>query len=109
MESTAMSDNQNRIVGIVGRKGSGKSTRTAARWMLGEIRKRGDVYWIRYYRNGKRHEESARSARKADAERLLAIREGDVAKGVPVSAKIGQLCFEDAVKDLVNDYKANGK
>ena len=76
---------------------------------MGEIRKRGGVYWFRYYRNGKRHEESSRSSRKADAERLLAIREGDAAKGVPVSAKIGQLRFEDAVKDLKNDYQINSK
>ena len=28
---------------------------------MGQIRKRGKVYWIRYYRNGQRIEESAPS------------------------------------------------
>jgi hypothetical protein len=32
---------------------------------------------------------------------LLRQREGDVSKGIPVSAKIGRLRFEDASKDLV--------
>ena len=76
---------------------------------MGEIRKRGKFYWFRYYRNGRRHEESSRSTRKAEAERLLALREGDVAKGIPVSAKIGQLRFEEATADLLNDYRVNGK
>ena len=28
---------------------------------MGQIRKRGGVYWIRYYRDGQRYEESART------------------------------------------------
>jgi len=76
---------------------------------MGELRQRGRVWWIRYYRNGRRHEESSGSERKGDAERLLALRKGDVAKGVPVSAKIGQLRFEDAAKDLLTDYQVNQK
>ena len=74
---------------------------------MGQIRKRGKVWWVRYYRNGKRHEESARSTRKGDAVRLLKIREGDVAKGVPVSSKVGQLRFDQAVADVVTDYQVN--
>ena len=30
---------------------------------MGEIRKRGGVYWIRYYRDGRRIEESAKTER----------------------------------------------
>jgi len=76
---------------------------------MGQIRKRGEVYWIRYYRAGKRHEESTRSTRRADAERLLKLREGDVAKGVPVSAAIGRLTFDDAATDIDNEYTSNGR
>jgi len=32
-----------------------------------------------------------------------------VAKGVPISARIGRLRFGDAAADLLNDYKVNGK
>lgn len=28
---------------------------------MGQLRKRGDIWWIRYYRNGRRYEESART------------------------------------------------
>jgi integrase len=76
---------------------------------MGQIRKRGGVYWIRYYRNGRRFEESAQTDKWEGARDLLRQREGDVSKGVPISAKIGRLRFEDASKDLLTDYQVNGK
>ncbi len=76
---------------------------------MGQVLKRGNVWWIRYYVNGRREEESARTDKKTEAEKLLKQREGDVAKGLPISAKIGRLRFEDAAADLLNDYKINGK
>src|SRR5688572_30709506 len=76
---------------------------------MGEIRKRGEIYWIRYYRAGKRHEESTRSSKRADAERFLKLREGDVAKGVPITPAIGRLTFDEASRDLENEYLANGR
>lgn len=76
---------------------------------MGQLRKRGGVWWLRYYRNGKRYEESARSARKGDAIDLLKIREGDGAKGIPVTPKIARLTFDDAVADVIADYKTNAK
>jgi hypothetical protein len=76
---------------------------------MGQLRKRGGVWWIRYYRDGRRHEESARTGSYDTARDLLKTREGDVAKGAPLSAKIGRLRFEDAAADLLNDYAINGK
>jgi hypothetical protein len=76
---------------------------------MGQLRKRGGVWWIRYYRNGKRHEESASSDKKKAAIDLLRIREGDISKGAPISAKIGRLRFEEAAADVINDYRTNGK
>jgi integrase len=74
---------------------------------VGELRLRGRVWWIRYYRNGRRFEESARTVKKTEAERLLRLREGDVARGVPVSPKIGRLTFDEAASDVVADYVVN--
>ncbi len=76
---------------------------------MGQLLKRGRIWWIRYYRNGKREEESARTQVKEEARDLMRQREGDIAKGVPISAKVGRLRFEDAAADLLNDYKVNGK
>jgi integrase len=76
---------------------------------MGELRRRGRIWWIRYYRDGKRHEESSGSSKETDARRLLRLREGDIERGLPVSARVGQLRFEEAAEDLVNDYRTNGK
>jgi integrase len=76
---------------------------------MGELRQRGRIWWVRYSRNGRRYEESSRSAKKTDAITLLKMREGDGAHGVPVTPQIGRLRFEDAVGDVVNDYTVNGK
>lgn len=76
---------------------------------MGQIRKRGGVYWIRYYRNGRRFEESARTDAYKVAADLLKTYEGDIAKGLPMSAAIGRLRFEDAAADVQADYRIDGK
>src|SRR5215212_2220754 len=76
---------------------------------MGELRQRGRIWWIRYYRNGRRYEESSGSEKKGAARDLLKIREGDGARGVPVTPKIGRLRFDEAAADVVNDYRVNGK
>jgi integrase len=76
---------------------------------MGELRKRGKVWFIRYRRNGVRYEESSRSQSKQTAIDLLKIREGDIAKGVPVTAKIARLRFEEAAADLVTEYTVNAR
>lgn len=76
---------------------------------MGQIRQRGSIYWIRYYRDGRRYEESSGSDKKGAAIDLLKIREGDGARGVPVTPKVGRLRFDEAAADLVNDYRTNGK
>jgi integrase len=76
---------------------------------MGEIRKRGGVYWIRYYRNGRRLEESARTSKHEEARDLLRDREGEISRGVPITARSTRLTFDDAAKDVVTDYTVNGK
>src|SRR5579872_2393865 len=76
---------------------------------MGQLRKRGGVWWVRYYRNGRRYEESAHSDKWETARDLLRDREGDIAKGVPISPKIGRLKYDDAAADLLTDYQINGK
>jgi integrase len=76
---------------------------------MGELKKRGNIWWVRYYRDGKRHEESSHSTKKRDAIDLLKRREGAIVNGEPVTAKIGRLRFEEAAEDLLNDYRANRK
>src|SRR5579862_5127057 len=77
---------------------------------MGMLYKRGkNVWWIRYSSSGRPIRESSHSTKESDARRLLKLREGDVERGVPISPRVGRLRFEEAVADVVNDYKANGK
>jgi integrase len=76
---------------------------------VGELKRRGKVWWVRYSRNGKRHEESSHSAKRTVALELLKLREGDIARGLPVTAKMGQFRFDDAAKDLKNEYSVNNR
>ena len=66
-------------------------------------------FWIKYYRSGRVFRESSGSVRKADAQRLLRLREGDIERGVPVSPRMDRLRFEEAAEDVLNDYRINGK
>jgi integrase len=74
---------------------------------MGQIRKRGKVYQIRYYRNGSRIEETTEFTKYEDARDLLRDRENDISKGVAVTAQSIKLTFDDAAKDVINDYKMN--
>ncbi len=76
---------------------------------MGSIYKRGNVFWIKYYRSGKALRESSRSTKESDAKRLLKLREGDIVRGVPVTPRIGRIKFDELAQDMVNDYKVNGK
>ena len=76
---------------------------------MGHLYRRGKIYWIKYYRNGRAFYESSGSRKEGDAKLLLHLREGDIAKGVPVTPKVGRLKFDDLAEEVVNDYKTNGK
>jgi hypothetical protein len=40
---------------------------------------------------------------------LLKLREGDLARGVPVTPQIGRFRFDEAARDMINDYSNNRK
>lgn len=74
---------------------------------MGELRQRGRIWWIRYYRDGRRFEESAKTDKYEKAKSLLKTREGDVANGVPFSPAMGRFKFDDAMADLETEYTVN--
>ena len=74
---------------------------------MGELRQRGNVWWIRYYRDGRRFEESAGTDKYEKAKSLLKEREGDAAKGVPYATSMGRLRFDEAMADLETEYTVN--
>ncbi|CAG1066003.1 hypothetical protein BAC1_01600 [uncultured bacterium] len=68
-----------------------------------------EVWWIKYYRNGKPFRESSGSKRKGDAERKLKSREGEVAEGRFQGLRVERIFFDELAEDLLNDYRMNGK
>ena len=76
---------------------------------MGSIYKRGKTFWVKYYRAGKPYRESSRSAKETDAKRLLKLREGSIAEGRFTGLKIERILFDELSRDLVADYKMNGK
>jgi hypothetical protein len=73
-------------------------------------RQKGRSNWmLKYYRDGRAIYESSGTDAKTEALKTLRIREGDIAKGVPITSKTGHLRFNDAAQDLINDYKVNNR
>src|SRR2546428_1774618 len=71
-----------------------------------EIREQA-IWWIKYQVGGRPHCVSSHSEKKEDAKRLLQAREGDLVKGVPITAHVGRVTFEAATADLVHAYTTN--
>ena len=76
---------------------------------MGMIYKRGKVYWIKYYRNGKPYRETTRSNKEADAKRLLKKREGEIALGKLPGIYFERVRFDELAEDFLMDYRVNGK
>ena len=77
---------------------------------VGEIFKRGRIYYIRYYDvRGRRRLETTKSTDKNEAEKQLRKRLSAKDAGVSADAAIGKLTLKEATDDVLNDYKANGR
>lgn len=74
---------------------------------MGTIYKRGAVFWVQYYRNGKAYRESAKSEKESDAVKLLKRREGEIAQGRIPGIVFDKVRFDELVKDFISDYTVN--
>ena len=70
---------------------------------------RGNVYWIKYYRNGKPYRESTRSNKESHAKRLLKHREEQMADGTFYGLRIEKTRFDELAKDFLADYRINDR
>jgi integrase len=65
---------------------------------------------VRFWeRDGKPFYESSGSKKESDARQLLKLREGDVARGVPITPKTHRIRFSDLAQNVINDYRVNGR
>jgi integrase len=67
------------------------------------------VWWISYIAPSGKSEREPGGKRKGDAERLLQRRIGSKELGLPVIPRAERLTFDDAAKDVINDFVANNK
>lgn len=67
------------------------------------------VWWVKFYRDGVCMRESAKSDKESVAKKLLQLREGDVARGAPITPKTNRCTVSELLDDVLNDYRANGK
>src|SRR5579864_82809 len=65
------------------------------------------MWMLKYFRNGRPIYESSGTDDKTQAKKVLRNRETDIDRGVPVTGKVGRLRFDEAIADVVNDYKVN--
>lgn len=65
------------------------------------------VWQLKYYRNGRPIYESSHTTSKREAEAILKRREGKIADGEHVSARMHSFRFDDAIKDVLTDYRIN--
>lgn len=76
---------------------------------MGTIYKRGNTYWLKYYRNGKPYFESAKSTKEGDAKKLLKKREGEISEGKLLGIYFDRVKFDELAEDFLTDYRINQK
>jgi len=76
---------------------------------MGTIYKRGNTYWLKYYRNGKPYYESTKSSKETDATKLLKKREGEISDGKLPGVYFDRVRFDELAEDLLRDYRINNK
>jgi integrase len=75
--------------------------------VMGMIYKRGNVWWIKYYRNGKYFRESSKSTKKMVAKKFLDRREGEIAQGKVPGVHFDKVTFDELAEDFLRDYRIN--
>jgi integrase len=76
---------------------------------MGSIYKRGTVFWVQYYRNGKYYRESAKTKKETEAKRLLRMREGEISEGKIPGIHFDKVRFNDLADGFLADYRINEK
>ncbi len=76
---------------------------------MGTIYRRKNIYWIKYYRNGKPYYESTHSDKKEVAKRLLKERESEILRGEFPEIYFEWTRFEELAEDFLMDYRINNK
>jgi integrase len=75
----------------------------------GHVYQRGNVYWVKYSRNGKAFAESAKTNDREKAEKFLQRRLAQVITGTFVGPRAEKIRVSELAEDFLRDYRINGK
>ncbi len=67
------------------------------------------IWHLAYYHNGKLLRESAKTPIKMVAKKLLANREGEIAKGKMPGIHFDKVTWDELAEDFLRDYRLNGR
>ena len=69
------------------------------------IYQRENIWWYKFKKDGKPYYESSESTAPGEAERLLRIAQGDVARGKTPMVIFNQVTFDELAEDFLADFK----
>ncbi len=75
---------------------------------MGMLYKRGNVFWVKYYVNGRPVYESTKTGKQKEADRFLKDREGRVVMGAPALPRLERLRFAETAEALLEHYRVTG-
>jgi integrase len=67
------------------------------------------IWWVKYYQNGRPVRESTGTAKAKEADQFLKKREGAVATGQPILPRADRIRYEEGAADLRRHYEATGE
>ena len=76
---------------------------------MGSLYQRGNIWWVKYYRNSRPIRESTHSNKKMVARKLLERREGEISLGLTPGSMFSRVSFDDLAEGILRDYKINQK
>jgi hypothetical protein len=75
---------------------------------MGTLYRRGNIWWVKYYANGRSMRESTGTEKETEARRFLKEREGRVAMGQPMLRRADRIPYEEVARDLRQHYQTTG-
>src|SRR5437879_6201012 len=72
---------------------------------LGSIYQRGNIWWVKYYRNGQVFRESSERSEYADAEDLLKKRNGEIVTGRFAGLTPERITVGTLFENLLDNYR----
>ena len=76
---------------------------------MGSIYKRGNIFWLKYFKDGKPYYESSKSRKETVAKRLMKKREGEIQDGKLPGSYYEKVTFEALEEMFIRDRRINNK